>query len=65
MGIGSGDVDSTLTTVLCAIITFLLVVTIFFEYLKDSMLEGADKMTLPIVKGLFKELTVLGFLSLV
>ena len=65
MGIGSGDVDSTLATVLCAIITFLLVVTIFFEYLKDSMLEGADKMTLPIVKGLFKELTVLGFLSLV
>ena len=59
------DLDPTLTIVLCVIITFLLVVTIFFEYLKDSMLEGADKMTLPIVKGLFKELTVLGFLSLV
>ena len=54
-----------LVLVLCGVTTFLITVTIIFEGAKDYMLESASKFTKPVVLGLFKELTVLGFLSLV
>ena len=51
------------TSVFC-IITFLLVMTILFEEVKDYMFETANKMLKPVVGILFAEMTVLGFLSL-
>lgn len=53
-------------TVLFLIITFLALVTVMFEKGKEFLMEVvADRTTKPVVAGLFSELTVLGFLSLV
>mmetsp|Transcript_13489 Transcript_13489/g.17475 ORF Transcript_13489/g.17475 Transcript_13489/m.17475 type:complete len:662 (+) Transcript_13489:20-2005(+) len=53
-------------TVLFLIMTFLALVTVLFEKGKEFMMEVvADRTTKPVVAGLFSELTVLGFLSLV
>ena len=53
------------TTIFC-IMTFLACVTVAFEKGKEYLIEDlADRNTKGLVKGLFSELTVLGFLSLV
>jgi Ca2+-binding EF-hand superfamily protein len=53
-------------TVLFLIMTFLALVTVMFEKGKEFLMEVvADRTTKPVVAGLFSELTVLGFLSLV
>ena len=53
------------TTLFC-IMTFLAMVTVSFEKGKEYMMEDmATRETRPMVAGLFSELTVLGFLSLV
>jgi hypothetical protein len=53
-------------TVLFFIMTFLALVTVMFEKGKEFLMEVvADRTTKPVVAGLFSELTVLGFLSLV
>jgi len=46
--------------------TFLALVTVAFETGKDYLMEEvATRETKPVIAGLFSELTVLGFLSLV
>lgn len=53
------------TTLFC-IMTFLALVTVAFETGKDYLMEEvATRETKPVIAGLFSELTVLGFLSLV
>lgn len=55
-----------LSTTLFAIMTFLALVTVAFEKVKDFLMEEvANHDTKPVITGLFSELTVLGFLSLV
>ena len=53
------------TTLFC-IMTFLALVTVAFEKGKEFLMEDvATRETKPVIAGLFSELTVLGFLSLV
>ena len=53
------------TTLFC-IMTFLALVTVAFETGKEYLMEEvATHETKPVIAGLFSELTVLGFLSLV
>eukprot|EP00026_Physarum_polycephalum_P003468 Phypoly_transcript_03480.p1 GENE.Phypoly_transcript_03480~~Phypoly_transcript_03480.p1 ORF type:complete len:394 (+),score=72.28 Phypoly_transcript_03480:165-1184(+) len=47
------------------IVTILIVVSILFEFLRHMIEHAADENMKPIVEGLFKELTVLGFVALV
>ena len=55
-----------LATTLFCIMTFLATVTVAFEKGKEYLIENvADRNTRPVIAGLFSELTVLGFLSLV
>jgi len=55
-----------LSTTLFLIMTFLALVTVGFEKAKDYLMEEvATHDTKPVIVGLFSELTVLGFLSLV
>ena len=53
--------DSSIST----IVLLLIVLTLAFEYGKESIEESADRNMEPIIQGLFGELTVLGFLSMV
>ena len=53
--------DSSIST----IVLLLIVLTLIFEYVKESIEESADRNMGPIIQGLFGELTVLGFLSMV
>lgn len=57
---------SGVTIALCvmSIITVIVGLTILFEIGKDKLLESANEHVKPIVKQMFQELTVLGFLSL-
>lgn len=55
----------TLDSAVAVIVFFLIALTIFFEYGKESMEEAADRTMKPVIQGLFGELTVLGFLSMV
>ena len=57
---------SGVTVALCvmSIITVIVGLTILFEIGKDKMLESANEHVKPIVRQMFQELTVLGFLSL-
>ena len=54
------------TVALCvmSIITVIVGLTILFEIGKDKLLESANEHVKPIVRQMFQELTVLGFLSL-
>ncbi|CAB9508822.1 Troponin C, isoform 1 [Seminavis robusta] len=51
--------DTTVTV----IVLFLIALTICFEEIKESIEEAADREMMPVIEGLFGELTVLGFLS--
>ena len=53
--------DSSIST----IVLLLIALTLIFEYAKESIEESADRNMGPIIQGLFGELTVLGFLSMV
>ena len=53
--------DSSIST----IVLLLIALTLAFEYGKESIEESADRNMEPIIQGLFGELTVLGFLSMV
>ena len=57
---------SGVTVALCvmSIITVIVGLTILFEIGKDKLLESANEHVKPIVRQMFQELTVLGFLSL-
>jgi hypothetical protein len=55
----------TMDTTVAVIVIFLIVLTIFFEYVKELIEEAADRTMKPVIQGLFGELTVLGFLSMV
>jgi len=50
--------------VIFVIITFLVIVTILFELIKDYAIEESSKYMRPIILCLFSEMTVLGFLSI-
>jgi len=56
---------ATMDTTLVAIIIFLIAMTIFFEEVKEGLEEEADRTMRPVIDGLFGEMTVLGFLSIV
>jgi hypothetical protein len=47
------------------ILTFLIVVSVIFEKIKDGIEEAAAKNVRPILEALFSEMTVLGFLGVV
>jgi calmodulin len=47
-----------------SIITVIVGMTILFEMGKDALLEAANEHMKPIVRQMFQELTILGFLSL-
>jgi hypothetical protein len=55
----------TMDTTVAVIVIFLIVLTILFEYVKEFIEEAADRNMKPVIQGLFGELTVLGFLSMV
>ena len=55
----------TLDTAVAVIVFFLITLTILFEYTKEVIEEAADRIMKPVIQGLFGELTVLGFLSIV
>ena len=55
----------TLDTAVAVIVFFLIALTILFEYTKEAIEEAADRIMKPVIQGLFGELTVLGFLSIV
>lgn len=52
--------DSTVTF----IVLVLIILTIAFETIKETIEEGADRNMRPIIASLFGEMTVLGFLSI-
>ena len=45
------------------IVVLLIAITILFEEAKEMLEESSDKNTKPIIKALFGEMTILGFLS--
>jgi hypothetical protein len=55
----------TMDTTVAVIVIFLILLTILFEYVKEFIEEAADRTMKPVIQGLFGELTVLGFLSIV
>jgi hypothetical protein len=60
---GSEDKSNILDASVTVIVLVLVVLTIFFEYVKETIEESADRAMEPVIEGLFGELTVLGFLS--
>lgn len=64
---GEGEEDNTFTldASITIIVLILVGLTIFFEYIKETIEEAADRSMEPVIEGLFGELTVLGFLSTV
>ena len=59
------EVDSV-TVALCVMIimSVIILLTILFEIAKDALIEAASEHVKPIVRQMFQELTILGFLSL-
>ena len=59
------EVDSV-TVALCVmvIMSVIILLTILFEIAKDALIEAASEHVKPIVRQMFQELTILGFLSL-
>lgn len=55
---------STIALCVMSIISVIVLLTILFEMGKDFMLESATEHIKPVVRQMFQELTVLGFLSL-
>jgi len=69
---GEGGVDSDTfedltdhALVLFTITSVLITVTIFFEAVKQKVLNECEELMAPVMNSLFSELTVLGFISLV
>lgn len=48
-----------------AIITALVIFTIFFEQLKEHLMHHSPRDMIPIINSLFGEMTILGFLNLI
>jgi len=61
----SGSVKVRLATCIFVLITVLLMMSSFFEYMKDLIIESTSEKMKPVMEVLFSEMTVLGFLSLV
>ena len=56
---------SLLSSCLMTVLSVLIATTILFERVQDMMLEEATKSMKPVVKQMFAEMTILGFLSVV
>ena len=51
-------------TVTLGLITFLVIFSVIWETATDALKEAIDEQLMPIVRGLFGELTLMGFLGL-
>jgi hypothetical protein len=51
-------------SVTLGLITFLVIFSVIWETATDALKEGVDEQLMPIVRGLFGELTLMGFLGL-
>lgn len=54
---------SLLEASIVCIISLLIFITILFEEVKEKIEESADRNMKPVIKALFGEMTILGFLS--
>mmetsp|Transcript_32710 Transcript_32710/g.59876 ORF Transcript_32710/g.59876 Transcript_32710/m.59876 type:complete len:808 (+) Transcript_32710:95-2518(+) len=59
------ELKIAVATSIFAIITILLVISSFFEWLKDKIEESTPEKMKDVMEVLFSEMTVLGFLSLI
>ena len=55
----------TYATCITCILSFLILCTVIFEWIKDMVLESATEQLRPILNQMFSEMTVLGFIGIV